>query len=313
MSSIQAEIGSLWHWLSQNFVVDLNIGEGFNNVVEYMTAHFQAFFDAIAAIIHFIAGNLIAFFNFLPVPVIFVVVIAVALWRISWQFAIATFVGLYILLSMGLWSAAMDTLGLVVGATFAALAIGLPLGVAMAKSATIQAIIRPLLDFMQTLPPFVYLIPAVIFFGTGRIPGTIATVIFCMPPTVRLMNLGIRHVPTENVEAGKAFGCNPLQLLFRVELPLAMPSVMAGINQTIMLALSMVVIASMIGAGGLGNPVLSGIQQLRLGIGFEGGLGVVIIAILLDRLTQSFGARNAITASLKARFLRLFSSRDEST
>jgi glycine betaine/proline transport system permease protein len=159
----------------------------------------------------------------------------------------------------------------------------------MAKNDTVEAVIRPVLDFMQTMPPFVYLIPAAMFFGLGKVPGTIATVIFAMPPAVRLTNLGIRQVSKENVEAGLAFGCTDRQLLTKVQLPLALPSIMAGVNQTIMLALSMVVIASMIGAGGLGDVVLTGIQRLNVGLGFEGGLGVVIVAILLDRITQSFG------------------------
>jgi glycine betaine/proline transport system permease protein len=170
-----------------------------------------------------------------------------------------------------------------------ALVVGFPVGVAMAKNDTVEAVIRPVLDFMQTMPPFVYLIPAAMFFGLGKVPGTIATVIFAMPPSVRLTNLGIRQVSKENVEAGLAFGCTDRQLLTKVQLPLALPSIMAGVNQTIMLALSMVVIASMIGAGGLGNVVLTGIQRLNVGLGFEGGLGVVIVAILLDRITQSFG------------------------
>ncbi|NNC24360.1 proline/glycine betaine ABC transporter permease [Salinisphaera sp. USBA-960] len=310
MNGAQLDISSFWHWLGQRFIVDFHIGAGFTAAVDYMTAHFAAFFDGVAAIIEFIAGNLIAFLNFLPAAVIFAVVILIALWRSGWKLALAVFIGLYLLMSMGFWGYSMDTLGLVIGATVVALIVGLPLGVAMAKSEWTNTVVRPILDFMQTLPPFVYLIPAVIFFGTGRIPGTIATFIFCMPPAVRMMNLGIRHVPTENVEAGRAFGCNPLQLLFRVELPLAMPSIMAGINQTIMLALSMVVIASLIGAGGLGNPVVTGLQQLRLGIGFEGGLGVVILAILLDRVTQSFAERSSRAGGLAARFLRVFSRRD---
>jgi len=311
MNSNNTGGGSIWHWIGQHFVINLHIGQGFNDAVNYMQANWAAFFNGVAAIIHFIVGYLIWFFNFLPAPVIFIIVALLALWRISWIFAIVTFVGLYIIMSMNLWQAAMDTLGLVMGATIAALAIGLPLGVAMAKFNFMEAIFRPVLDFMQTLPAFVYLIPAVIFFGTGRVPGAIATLIFSMPPAVRLMNLGIRHVPTENIEAGRAFGCNPTQLLFRVELPLALPSIMAGINQTIMLALSMVVIASMIGAGGLGDPVLTGIQQLRLGIGFEGGLGVVIIAILLDRLTQSFAEGGSRGTGLLARFMRVLFSRGE--
>lgn len=292
MNHLMIQSEGLWNQLANHFVIDLPIGDWFTAIVNYMQVHFDIFFTIVSNIISFVADNLTTFFNFVPAPLVIIVLALLALWRVGWQFTLFVLVALYVVLGMDLWVDTMDTLGLVLAATLAALAIGLPLGVAMAKSGTIQAILRPVLDFMQTLPAFVYLIPAVIFFGTGRVPGVIATVIFSMPPCVRLMNLGIRHVPTENVEAGRAFGCNPLQLLWRVELPLAMPSIMAGINQTIMLALSMVVIASMIGAGGLGDPVLAGIQQLRLGLGFQGGLGVVIIAIILDRLTQSFGQRN---------------------
>ncbi len=192
---------------------------------------------------------------------------------------------------MDIWKETVTTLALVIGSSLVALAIGIPIGIAMARSDTVEAIARPVLDLMQTMPPFVYLIPAAIFFGLGKVPGAIATLIFAMPPAVRLTNLGIRQVSREHVEAGQAFGCTDRQLLFKVQLPLAMPSIMAGINQTLMLALSMVVIASMIGAGGLGNTVLTGIQRLNVGLGFEGGLGVVLLAILLDRITQSFGRK----------------------
>ena len=167
--------------------------------------------------------------------------------------------------------------------------IGIPLGMFAARRPRFYAAIQPIMDFMQTMPAFVYLIPAAMFFGLGRVPGVVATIIFAMPPAVRLTNLGIRQVPKELVETGLAFGCTRRQLLLRVQLPTARPSIMAGVNQTIMLALSMVVIASMIGAGGLGDTVLRGIQRLDVGLGFEGGLGVVILAIILDRITQSFG------------------------
>jgi glycine betaine/proline transport system permease protein len=167
--------------------------------------------------------------------------------------------------------------------------LGIPLGIWAARSHLVERLVRPVLDLMQTMPAFVYLIPAAMFFGLGRVPGVVATIVFAMPPVVRLTNLGIHQVPKELVEAGLAFGCTPWQLLFRVQLPSAKPSIMAGVNQTIMLALSMVVIASMIGAGGLGDTVLRGIQRLDVGLGFEGGLGVVILAIILDRITQSFG------------------------
>ncbi|MDB5848711.1 MAG: binding-protein-dependent transport system inner rane component, partial [Rhodoferax sp.] len=155
----------------------------------------------------------------------------------------------------------------------------------------VNSTVRPVLDFMQTMTAFVYLIPAEMLFGLGRVPGTIATVIFAMPPVVRLTSLGIRQVSSEQVEAGNAFGCTSLQLLFKVQLPIAIPTIMAGVNQTIMMALSMVIIASMVGAGGLGNDVLASIQRLDIGLGFESGLAVVLLAIILDRLTESFGVQ----------------------
>jgi glycine betaine/proline transport system permease protein len=163
------------------------------------------------------------------------------------------------------------------------------LGIWVAKSNRIAAIIRPTLDFMQTMPAFVYLIPAAMLFGLGRVPGVLATVIFAMPPVVRLTSLGIRQVNKEQVEAAITFGCTPLQVLLKVQIPGALPSIMAGINQTIMMALSMVIIASMVGAGGLGNDVLASIQRLDIGLGFESGLAVVLLAIMLDRITETFG------------------------
>jgi glycine betaine/proline transport system permease protein len=223
--------------------------------------------------------------------------VALAWWRVGWRFALFAVAAMALLFGMDIWQETVATLALVIGSSLVALAIGIPIGIAMARSDTVEAIARPILDFMQTMPPFVYLIPAAIFFGLGKVPGAIATLIFAMPPAVRLTNLGIRQVSREHVEAGQAFGCTDRQLLFKVQLPLALPSIMAGVNQTIMLALSMVVIASMIGAGGLGNTVLTGIQRLNVGLGFEGGLGVVLLAILLDRITQSFGRRSAATGS----------------
>lgn len=306
------EAAGFWQQLGNHIVVNIPIGDWFTNLVNYMQVHFDIFFIIVSAIISFVTDNLITFFNWLPAPLVFLGLAILALWRVGWQFTLFVLISLYVVLGMDLWPATMDTLGLVLAATIATLGVGLPLGVLMAKSDAVQAVIRPVLDFMQTLPAFVYLIPAVIFFGTGRVPGVIATVIFSMPPAVRLMNIGIRYVPTENIEAGKAFGCNGAQLLLRVELPLALPSIMAGINQTIMLALSMVVIASMIGAGGLGDPVLAGIQQLRLGLGFQGGLGVVILAIILDRLTQSFG-QSQRGESLLSRLKKMFSGSNKSS
>ena len=209
---------------------------------------------------------------------------------------------------MGLWAGTMETLSLVLASTMIAIVLGIPVGIAMARKSAIASMVRPVLDLMQTMPAFVYLIPAAMFFGLGAVPGTIATVIFAMPPVVRLTHLGIRQVHAEFVEAGQAFGCTPMQLLLKVQLPNAMPSIMAGINQTIMLSLSMVVIASMIGAGGLGNTVLTGIQRLDVGTGFEGGLAVVILAVILDRITQSFGKERTGFLSFSA--LRRAASRD---
>jgi len=271
-------------------VLNLHIGDAFSAIVNYMLNNWEPFFDGISAIINFIAGGIDAILQDLPIWAIFIMLAALSLWRVGWRFTIFAIVGLFVCVGMQLWPETMETLALVIAAAIVALGIGIPSGIVMAKTEIAERIIRPILDFMQTLPAFVYLIPAAMFFGLGKVPGTIATVIFAMPPAVRLTNLGIRQVNSENVEAGLAFGCNDWQLLWKVQMPLALPSIMAGVNQTIMLALSMVVIASMIGAGGLGNTVLTGIQRLNVGLGFEGGIGVVILAIILDRITQSFGS-----------------------
>jgi glycine betaine/proline transport system permease protein len=203
--------------------------------------------------------------------------------------AVFSFLGLSLIMNMGFWSYTTDTLALVMSATGFALLLGVPLGIAAAANKTVDQILKPILDFMQTMPAFVYLIPAVLLFGLGKVPGAMATLIFAMPPAVRLTSLGIRSVPTEVVEAAQSFGSTPMQLLFKAQLPIALPTILAGLNQTIMLALSMVVIGGMIGAGGLGEVVLSGITQLKIGLGFESGLSVVILAIYLDRLTQALG------------------------
>jgi glycine betaine/proline transport system permease protein len=197
--------------------------------------------------------------------------------------------GFLLIVSMGFWTATMESLALVLSATLFALLLGIPLGIYAARSVLVDKLSRPVLDFMQTMPAFVYLIPAVLFFGLGKVPGAMATLIFAMPPAVRLTSLGIRQVPKEVVEACLAFGATPGQLLRKAQLPIALPTIMAGTNQTIMLALSMVVIGGMIGAGGLGQEVLAGITQLKIGLGFESGIAVVILAIYLDRVTQALG------------------------
>lgn len=269
--------------------INLPIAEYVEAGVDWVQTNLTGVLDGISAAIGFIVDNLEDFLLWLPDWLLALVVVAVGLWRVNWRFAIFAAVAMFLVFGMNLWEETVSTLALVLASSIVALAIGVPVGISMARRDLVEMIVRPILDFMQTMPPFVYLIPAAIFFGLGKVPGTIATVVFAMPPAVRLTNLGIRQVSKEQVEAGLAFGCTVRQLLYKVQLPLAMPSIMAGVNQTIMLSLSMVVIASMIGAGGLGNTVLTGIQRLNVGLGFEGGLGVVLLAILLDRLTQSFG------------------------
>lgn len=203
-----------------------------------------------------------------------------------------TIVGFILIYLLGYWKQAIQTTTLVLVSTFIALILGIPIGILASKNKTADMIIRPILDFMQTMPAFVYLIPAIFFFSVGNSPGVIATVIFSLPPAVRLTSLGIRNVPGDIIEAGQAYGATENQILFKIQLPLAMPTILAGVNQVILLALSMVVIASMVGAKGLGAVVYQGIQQNDVAKGFESGLGIVILAIILDRITQAVGKKS---------------------
>lgn len=267
------------------------IGQFAENAVTFLFNHFQGGFNAFSAALGAIVKVLEDGLGAIPFVVMLVALVAFALWRRGIVFSVFVGLALLVIHYMGLWPQTTSTLALVVAATCFSLIIGVPLGIWGARNRRVELILRSLLDFMQTMPAFVYLIPAVILFGLGRVPAVIATVVFAMPPVVRLTTLGIRQVREELLEAGRAFGSTDAQLLWKIQLPNAMPSIMAGVNQTIMMSLSMVVIASMIGAGGLGEYVLSGIQRLDIGIGFEGGLGVVLLAIVLDRLTETFGAK----------------------
>jgi glycine betaine/proline transport system permease protein len=267
----------------------IDIGAWISDAVDFILAHFGPALDGFSYAVGLVTNAIQDTLLFLPAWALVAILVLLSLWRVGKGLALFALLALGLVYGMGLWEEMVSTLALVLAASLIALLFGIPLGIAMARSDIVKAITRPVLDLMQTMPSFVYLIPAAMFFGLGQVPGTIATVIFAMPPAVRLTDLGIREVDAEHVEAGLAFGCTRRQLLLKVQLPLAMPSIMAGVNQTIMLALSMVVIASMIGAGGLGSTVLTGIQRLDVGQGFQGGIAVVILAVILDRITQSFG------------------------
>lgn len=270
----------------------LPLGAMVNDGVKTLLAHGAGVFDAVGAVVENFAGHVESAFLAIPSWLVMLVVVTVGVWRLKWRFGLFALLSLLVIRITGFWDQTMVTLALVFSATIISLIVGVPLGILSARSDRFNALLRPVLDFMQTMPAFVYLIPAAMVFGLGRVPGILATVVFAMPPVVRLTALGIRQVNGEQVEAGQAFGCTSMQLLWKVQLPIALPTIMAGVNQTIMMALSMVIIASMVGAGGLGNDVLASIQRLDIGLGFESGLSVVLLAIILDRLTESFGSRH---------------------
>lgn len=228
----------------------------------------------------------------------------------GWRFALFTAISFSLIASMGRFEETMLTLALVLVAVLISVTIGTPLGILAARSDRLSSIIRPVLDFMQTMPAFIYLLLAVFFFRLGVVPGVMASVVFAMPPAVRLTELGIRQVDREVVEAAEAFGARPTEVLFGVQLPLARPSIMAGVNQVIMLTLSMVVIAGLAGAGGLGETVVSGVMRFNIGLGVEGGLSVVILAIFLDRVTAVFGVRGRRPRRSKAARSRAGSQED---
>ncbi|MRS17348.1 glycine betaine/L-proline ABC transporter permease ProW [Enterobacteriaceae bacterium RIT691] len=257
--------------------------------IDWVVVHFRPVFQGIRMPVDYILGGFQQLLLGMPAPV------AIALFAlIAWQIGgagmgIASLISLILIGAIGAWSQAMVTLALVLTALLFCVIIGLPLGIWLARSPRASKIIRPLLDAMQTTPAFVYLVPIVMLFGIGNVPGVVVTIIFALPPIVRLTILGINQVPADLIEASRSFGASPRQMLFKVQLPLAMPTIMAGVNQTLMLALSMVVIASMIAVGGLGQMVLRGIGRLDMGLATVGGVGIVILAIILDRLTQAVG------------------------
>jgi glycine betaine/proline transport system permease protein len=271
------------------------LGEWVSDGIDRLTLEYATAFDSISFVIYELIDSLQSALHAIPAPWFIVLISLLAVlaagWRRpgGWGLGLFTLVGLGLVWNLRLWDELITTLSLVLASEVLVLLVGIPLGIASAKSAMVERILRPVLDVMQTMPAFVYLVPAVIFFGLGLVPGVISTTIFALPPLIRLTSLGIRQVPRELVEAALSFGATWWQLLTKVQVPVALPAIMAGVNQSIMLGLSMVVIAAMIGAGGLGNVVLEGITQLDVGKGFVGGLAVVILAIVLDRITQSMG------------------------
>lgn len=260
--------------------------------VRYMQVQYAAVFDSFSDGVKVVIGSLLDAFQAVPTLLMIAIIVGLVVWVAGWRLAVFAALGLLLIENIGLWKPFLETLALVVTAQLLIVLIGLPLGILAASSRLAERIMRPVLDFMQTMPAFVYLIPAVMFFGIGLVPGVVATLVFALPPLVRLVNLGIRQVPADLVEAAEAFGSTRWQKLIKVQMPVAMPTVMAGLNQSIMLNLSMVVIASMIGARGLGTEVLRGIQRIQVGQGFEAGLAVVILAIILDRVTGALGKRS---------------------
>lgn len=272
-------------------MVRLPIGDVVDNLVMWLLDHAGFIFDRLDDRIYSLVSGVETGLTWVPFW-LFVALAALLAWKVAGRgLAIFTLIGFPLIHNLGLWTASMQTLALIITAQIITVVISVPLGILMAKNETFDKIMRPILDFMQTMPAFVYLIPAVMFFSLGRVPGIIATIIFASPPMMRLTALGLKQVPEDLIEAGHAFGSTGVQMLWKVELPHATPTILAGLNQSIMLALSMVVISAMIGAGGLGSAVLRGVQRVQVGVGFESGLVVVILAIYLDRLTQSLGPK----------------------
>jgi len=279
-------------FLQSELVPSIPLAEWTESGVEWITDNFDGAFDLLSSAIDLIIGSM-EYVLLQPPALLMVVILGVIAFLLAgWRVALFTALGLVFVISLDLWEASMQTLALVLAATIVALAIGIPIGIIAAKVGAVEAAARPILDIAQTMPAFVYLVPTVVLLGIGAGPALIATVIFAMPPAVRLTMLGIQQVPKDTVEAAHAFGATPWQTLFKVELPLSLKTIMAGVNQVIMLSLSMVVIAGLAGAGGLGEPVVAGLSQLDVGVSFVGGVGIVVIAIMLDRITRALARRD---------------------
>ncbi|WP_207102391.1 choline ABC transporter permease subunit [Paracoccus shandongensis] len=268
------------------------VGRTAKSVFDWLNAHAAGLFNTISGAIDWLIGRILAALE-APHPLLFILLAAALTWALqrSWKTCLLVVLGLLFILNQGYWDEMLQSLTLVLAACLVCMAIGVPVGIAAAHRPRLYAWMRPVLDLMQTLPTFVYLIPAIVFFGIGMVPGMLATVIFVLPAPIRLTQLGIASTPPALIEAATAFGATPRQLLWKVELPSALPQIMAGLNQTIMLSLSMVVIAALVGASGLGVPVVRALNSVNTSLGFESGFVIVVVAILLDRMLRMEGRK----------------------
>lgn len=287
----------------------LPIGDWVDAGIDWLKENVSWLFDLFSTVMDFLIGGLTDLLLLAPALVMVVLFALIAFLFRSWKLSIATLIGFAVVISMEQWETMMQTMALVLVATVFAVVIAVPLGILAAVSSTVSTIVKPVMDFMQTMPAFVYLIPAVTFFSIGVVPGIFSTIIFALPPGVRMTELGIRQVDGETVEAGEAFGATRGQILRGIQLPLAIPTIMAGVNQVIMLSLSMAVVAGMVGADGLGKEVVQAISTQNLPLGVEAGLAVVVLAVYLDRLTAAIGNPAGYPTSLIALIRKSLSRR----
>ncbi|ANC08257.1 TPA: proline/glycine betaine ABC transporter permease [Bacillus thuringiensis] len=272
-----------------NSIPRIPLGEWVDSFVVSLYEHFEGLFRGFSYIIGGFVDLLTNFLIIIP-AILMIIILCFLIWYTTRKLSLVIFtlIGLLFILNINYWAQTMQTLALVLTSVIISIIVGIPIGILASQNERFSKFLKPTLDFMQTMPAFVYLIPAITFFGVGVVPGIIASVIFAMPPTIRFTDLGIRQVPEDLIEAANAFGSTASQKLFKVQLPLATGTIMAGVNQSIMLSLSMVVTASLVGAPGLGVDVYRSVTQVNIGMGFEAGLAIVVIAIILDRITQGF-------------------------
>ncbi|OJE36218.1 glycine/betaine ABC transporter [Bacillus tropicus] len=272
-----------------NSIPRIPLGEWVDSFVASLYEHFEGLFRGFSYIIGGFVDLLTNFLTIIP-DILMIIILCFLIWYTTRKVSLVIFtlIGLLFILNINYWAQTMQTLSLVLTSVIISIIVGIPIGILASQNERFSKFLKPTLDFMQTMPAFVYLIPAITFFGVGVVPGIIASVIFAMPPTIRFTDLGIRQVPEDLIEAANAFGSTASQKLFKVQLPLATGTIMAGVNQSIMLSLSMVVTASLVGAPGLGVDVYRSVTQVNIGMGFEAGLAIVVIAIILDRITQGF-------------------------